>query len=475
MGKEPIVSAREAAEIAGPGLTRRLAAFVAGSRLEDIPEHVRAHGVRALFNGFGTALGGSSDQAIERLAVALADYSSAPVATVVGRSRRFDAPTAAFLNAAAMNVFDFDDTHADTIIHPTAPVAPVALALAETRRLTGAELLHAFILGAEITCRLGNAISPGHYARGWHITATCGVFGAAIAASKLLGLDEEQLVWALGNAAAQSSGLVETLGFMAKSVGVGGAARNGLMSALMAEAGVEGPPCPIEGPRGFLTVTCDAPRPARVAEALGADWEILRDMFKPYPCGVVLNPVIDACLAARVMPGFEPERVARVTVRGNPLLKARADRPHVTTGREAQVSAQHAIAVSLLHGAAGAAEFSDAAVADAETRALRSRVTEVEVDERIPVEAAELEVVFTDGETISLREDNATGSLTRPMSDSALRAKFAALTRHGRSGIDPAPLADMLWRLPELPDVGALMACVRPSELTPDTGSRTRV
>jgi 2-methylcitrate dehydratase PrpD len=373
-------------------------------------------------------------------------------------------PTAAFVNAAAMNVFDFDDTHAGTIIHPTAPVAPAALALAESRGLGGRQLLHAFILGAEVTCRLGNAISPSHYDRGWHITATCGIFGAAVAAAKLLDLSAEQIVWALGSAAAQSSGLVENLGFMAKSVGVGAAAKNGLLAALMAQAGVEGPPHPIEGPRGFFRVTCDAPHPERAVEDLGTRWEILRNMFKPYPCGVVLNPVIDACLAARALPDFKLERVSRIVVRGNPLLKARADRPNVTKGREAQVSAQHAIAVSLLRGAAGAAEFSDAAVADPFVQTLRGKVSAVEAYADIPVEAAELEILLADGELIQLRENTATGSLQKPMSEAALRSKFNALAAYGSPALDPAPLADMLWRLPELADVTTMMANARPAK-----------
>lgn len=446
-----------------PGLTRRLAAFVAGSRFEDIPEQVRAHGERAIFNGFGTALGGLSDTAVERLAATLGAYSGKATATVIGHHRRFDPPTAAFLNAAATNVFDFDDTHAGTIIHPTAPVAPVVFALAETQRFTGAEVLHAFILGVEVACRLGNAISPGHYDRGWHITASCGIFGAAVAASKLLGLGETQIVWALGNASAQSSGLVETLGHMAKSVGVGGAARNGLLSALMARGGVAGPPEPIEGPRGFLKVTCDVPRPDLVDRDLGTHWEILRNMFKPYPCGVVLNPVIDACLAARSLPGFDGANVASVTVRGNPLLKARADRPDVTTGREAQVSAQHAVAVSLMRGTAGAADFSDAAVADPAITTVRDKVASVGVDTAIPVEAAELLITFSDGTTTNVKEAMATGSLGRPMDDAALRAKFAALADYGCPGLNAALLAQSLWRLRDLPDAGAVMDLARPA------------
>ncbi len=442
-------------------LSRRLAAFVHRSRWQDVPEAVRAHALRAVFNGVGTALGGASDQAVLRLAASLAPFSSGEAATVIGHARRQDALTASFLNAAAMNVFDFDDTHDGTIIHPTAPIAPVVLALAEIRPVSGAEVLHAFTLGVEITCRIGNAISPGHYDRGWHITSTCGIFGAAVAAARLLDLGEDEILWALGNASAQASGLVETLGFMAKSTGVGNAARGGLLSALLAQGGVEGPPQPLEGPRGFLKVCSDAARPELIEQGLGTEWEILRDMFKPYPCGVVLNPVIDACLTARSQPDFQADRIADIVVRGCPLLKARADRPDVTTGREAQVSVQHAAAVSLLRGSAGAADFSDAAVNDPAVAALRARVRAVEVDANMPVEAARLFIRFADGHVREVVETMAAGSLARPMTDIELRAKFAALARHGCASLNADALADALWRLSELDDAGAVMALAR--------------
>ncbi|PTE08559.1 MmgE/PrpD family protein [Mesorhizobium helmanticense] len=444
------------------GLSRRLAAFVHRSRWEDVPEPVRAHAMRSVFNGFGTAVGGSSDQAVLRLTESLAPFSAGETATVIGHAQRRDALTAAFLNAAAINVFDFDDTHAGTIIHPTAPVAPVVLALAETRPVSGAELLHAFTLGVEVACRIGNAVSPSHYDRGWHITSTCGIFGAAVAAAKLLDLSEDEILWALGNASAQASGLVETLGFMAKSTGVGNAARGGLVSALMAQCGVEGPPRPLEGPRGFLKVCSDQPRPELIEGGLGRDWEMLRNMFKPYPCGVVLNPVIDACLSARANPDFSADRIAEVVVRGAPLLKARADRPEVTTGREAQVSAQHAIAVSLLRGRAGAEEFSDAAVNDPQVKALRAKVHPVEIDAGTPVEAAHVSIRYADGSSVEVTEEVATGSLARPMSDSALREKFVALAHYGCPTIAVAPLADTLWSLADLADAGALMVLARP-------------
>lgn len=444
------------------GLSQRLARFVAVARSEDLPDPVRAHATRLLLNGVGTALGGASDAAPLRLARALAPFAGPAEATVIGRAGRTDAAGAAFLNAVAMNVLDFDDNHHGTVIHPTAPIAPPLLAMAELRPISGDQLLAAFALGVECACRIGLAISPGHYARGWHITATCGIFGAALAAGRLLRLDATRLVWALGGAAAQASGLVETLGYMAKSTGVGAAARDGLLSALMAEAGVEGPPDPLGGPRGFLSVTCDAPTPERALEGLGERWEMLNVFVKPYPCGIVLNPLVDACLSARAEPGFDAGRIARIAVRGHPLLKARTDRPRPTSGREAQVSAQHAVAVTLLHGAPGAADFSDAAIAAPATAGLRAKVATVEEDPACPVEAARLTLSFSDGRELSLAETRATGTPGRPIGDDALIAKFDALARYGCPGLNPGPLKAALWDVAAQPRAGAVLDLARP-------------
>src|SRR5690606_29221449 len=141
--------------------------------------------------------------------------------------------------------------------------------------VSGEALLLAFLVGLEVECRLGRAISPGHYQRGWHITSTCGVFGAAAGCARLLGLDETRIAWTLGNASAQSSGLVENLGSMAKSIGVGNAASNGLLAALLAAEGFQGPAQPIEGPRGFLRVMGDRPDLAAVTGGLGERWEVM--------------------------------------------------------------------------------------------------------------------------------------------------------------------------------------------------------
>src|SRR5258707_3897153 len=234
------------------GVTQDLARFVAETKWEDIPERARHDAKRALLNFFAVALAGCRTEPVELALKALGEFSGGKQATIVGRAERIDALNAAFLNAAGANVFDYCDTHLPTVVHPTAPLAPALLALAELRPVSGPELLLAFILGFEIECRVGGAVSPGHYPKGWHITSTCGVFGAAAGAAKLLGLSDRQIVWALGTASTQSAGLCECLGWPAKSVSVGNAARNGLWAALLAEKSFKEPAEPIARAPGLL-------------------------------------------------------------------------------------------------------------------------------------------------------------------------------------------------------------------------------
>jgi 2-methylcitrate dehydratase PrpD len=279
-----------------PGITQSLACFIVATSWDDIPLPVRHQAKRSFMNFFAVALAGCRTGPVEIALRSLAEFSGGRQATVVGRVEQMDVLSAAFLNAAGANVHDFCDTHLRTVIHPTAPVAPAVLALAELRRLSGPDLLLAFILGNEIQARIGLAISPSHYNRGWHITSTCGVFGAAVGGGKLLALDERRIVWALGAAATQSAGLCECLGTSAKSVSVGNAARNCLWSALLAEKGFDGPPEPLAGVQGFYHALGETPDLSVVTEGLGEGWEIMATSYKPYPCGFVIHPVLDCVL-----------------------------------------------------------------------------------------------------------------------------------------------------------------------------------
>jgi 2-methylcitrate dehydratase PrpD len=441
------------------GVTQSLAHYVVATRWEDVPSPVRHQAKRSLMNFFAVALAGCRTGPVEIALRSLAQFSGGKQATLVGRTERIDALSAAFLNAAGANVYDFCDTHLRTVIHPSAPVVPALLAAAELRRVSGPDLLLALILGNEVQARIGLAISPSHYNRGWHVTSTCGVFGAASGAGKLLGLDERQMMWALGTAATQSSGLCECLGTPAKSVSVGNAARNGLWSALLAEKGFDGPPEPLAGVQGFYNALNETPDLSLVTEGLGESWEILATSYKPYPCGFVIHPVLDCVLDwRRDNPKAE---VTRIVVRGNPLLSVRTDRPDISTGRESQVSVQHAVAAALVTGKAGLDQFTDACVRDPKVLALRSKV-ELVSDSAFSTIAAAVEITTADGKTHSLSQQAARGSDVNPIDDKDLEQKLRTAAADWDPRQDVTALVDAIWTLDSRADVSGLASLAVP-------------
>ena len=439
-----------------PTISLQLAEFIQGATWASIPDAVRHEAKRALVNYFAVALAGCSDPDVAKAATLFARFNAGGTGHVVGRDDTLDMLNAASLNAMSANVFDYDDTHIPTILHPTAPVAAALFALAETRVITGEQLLLAFVLGVEVECRIAMAISPEHYRRGWHITSTCGVFGAAAAVGKVLGLSATQLLWAFGSASAQASGLVETLGSAAKSIGVGNAARNGLLAALLAQEGFAGPDQPLEGERGFLQVFGEQPRLDEISTGLGERWALQANTYKPYPCGVVLNPVVQACLELSRERRWGLDEIVRIELTGHPLLRQRTDRPDIQWGRQSQVSAQHAVAVSLATGRAGLGEFSDAAVRDKRLRALYDRLHFID-DVDYPVSSARVKVFFHAREPLSRTIEVSLGSLGAPLSDRFLEDKLRELAAYGRSGCEPQPLIEALWTLEQSTDAGAVM------------------
>ncbi len=441
------------------GVTSALARFVAETKWEDIPDTVRHEAKRALLNFFAVAIAGCRTAPIELALKSLSEFSGGRQATIVGRSERIDALSAAFLNAAGANVFDYCDTHLPTVVHPTSPLAPAVLAVAELRKVTGPDLLLAFILGFEIECRVGGAVSPGHYPKGWHITSTCGVFGAAAGAAKLLKLSQAEIVWALGNASTQSAGLCECLGWPAKSVSVGNAARNGLFSALLAEKGFEGPPEPIAGAQGFLAAMGEPPNWSALLDGLGKNWEVANNSIKPYPAGFVIHPLLDLALEWRKQnPGAIVEKVMAL---GNPLLVQRTDRPEVATGRESQVSLQHAVAAALVLGKAGLEQFTDACVNDPKVSAMRKRIS-VAGDPKISTIAVEMEFTTADGKVQKLSTQAAKGSAANPLKDQEIEQKLRDEAHSWNAKHDIQPLIDAVWSLDRSSDVSTLAALATP-------------
>lgn len=233
----------------------RLADTLAATEWDALPEAAREAARRMLLNIAACAVGGAADPDVARFAA------------VLGRSPG----DCAYLNALAANILDFDDQHLPTVMHPGSVVVPAALAAAGLAGASGREVLLALACGTEAALRVALAVSPGHYAAGFHVTATCGVFGAAVAAGRVLRLDGARMLDALGHAASQSGGLVVGLGAASKGAGVGAAARAGLEAALLARAGLRGPAAPVTGPFGFLAVQPAAVRPAALTDGLAED------------------------------------------------------------------------------------------------------------------------------------------------------------------------------------------------------------
>jgi 2-methylcitrate dehydratase PrpD len=436
----------------GAGVT--LANFVAAASWADVA--AQSHEAkRSILNFFATALGSAYDPAVTSALRTLAPFSGAATSAVVGRPERLDALSAAFVNAISANLLDFDDTHLDTIIHPAAPVAAPVLALAQARGFSGRDAITAFILGVEVECRIGNAVSPGHYARGWHITSTCGVFGAAAACAKLLELSADGIANAIGIAASQSAGIVENLPTAAKNVSVGNAARNGLFAALLAAEGLDASARAIEGPLGWARAMGDTPDLERLVGGLGNSWEIAKNTYKPYPAGIVFHAVIDACFNLRTRLNQRIDNIASITVQGSALLLARGDRL-VRNERDARVSIHHCAACALLLGAAGVPEFAEPIVSRPDIMLLRRKV-KAELNASLPDGAARVIIHLVSGETLSETVMAARGSLVDPLSDREIEAKLRECARLGGTRWNVDAIIEDVWHLDVLADVSSLM------------------
>jgi 2-methylcitrate dehydratase PrpD len=433
-------------------LTRQLARFIVASRFEDLPATVRHEGARTLLNWVGCAIGGSRHETVANAMAALSPFFGPPQATLCGRPERVDVLHAALLNGISSHVLDFDDTHIETAIHPAAPVAPAILALAEHRPVSGRDFMAGLVIGIETEFRIGMAVTPAHYRVGWHITGTAGVFGSAAAAGKLLGLNEQQMCWALGLAAAQPVGLQEMFGSMTKSFHPGRAAQNGLTAALLAHKGYTASEHALEAKSGWLNVLSTAHNPAAITDAR---WEILNNSYKPFACGLVVHPVIDGCIQLRDRNGLTAEMIDRIEVAVHPRVLDVTSIKEPKTGLQGKFSVYHAAAVAIVAGAAGERQFSDEAVRARAIAELRRRVTAT-IDSGIGKAQARVTILLKTGERLAVFVEHAIGSVQNPMSDRMLEDKFRGLSEDILSPDRTDRLIDLCWGADKAADAGGI-------------------
>ena len=388
------------------------------------------------------------------LLAAAAEQGSAGDVQVPGVARTLDPYWGALVTGTAAHLDDFDDTHLATVIHPGAATLATVLSLAPETAPSGAAFLGAFAVGCEAQLRIGNAISPAHYDHGWHITGTCGVFGAAVAASALLGLDAGAASRALSLAATMTLGHREAFGSMTKPLHAGKAAANGVLAARLAAAGLAGPPDPL-GPGGVLEVLAAAVDRG----ALGRGWELELNSFKTYPCGVVAHPAMDAAIA--VSSRIDPAEITAITLRCHPLVPELMGTLHPADGLRSRFSARHGVAVGLRFGRAGLAEFSDAAATAPEVARLRGLIT-LDPDPGVARDAAVLRIETRSAGPVEVRTEHTRGSIARPLTDDELQDKVQALVTPVLGDGAADRIREAVDNLPGAGDVSGLLAALRP-------------
>lgn len=442
--------------------TEALASYVVTNRLNDIPADVRHEARRAIVNYVGCALGGSGHPAVDIAIRALGRYSGQPTARILGRLERLDPLHASLMNGISSHVHDYDDTTPKNYSHPSSPVASALFAYASVNPVSGDDFMHAFILGFEAESRVGNAVYPAHYDVGWHITGTAGVFGAATAIGRLLGLSVQQMIWAIGLAATQAAGLREMFGSMAKAFHPGRSAQNGYAAALLAKEGFTSGEHGIEGPRGFAAVQAAEYDLSKITTALGVDFDLRVNTYKPFPCGIVNHPTIDGAIQIHDAHRIDPQSVAAVRLRVAPLVMDLCNQQNITKGLQGKFSVYHGAAVGLVRGRAGLAEYSDDAVHDRDVKRVRERTTAVG-DPSVTEDQARIEVELVSGQTIVLFVEKSLGNLNRPMTDRQLDDKFRDQAVLALPAAQVDTLLDRCWRIDGLGDVSEVVTAAVPA------------
>ena len=404
-------------------ITDRLIDSVAGLTPAAIPAPATTVARQCVLDWFGVTLAGSREPLSEIL---VAEAAETGASTLVGRSERSSPLAAALINGAMSHALDFDDTHTLMSGHPSAPVVPAALALAERDGRDGAAFLAAVVAGIEMECRLGALLNPGHYATGFHATGTVGTFGAATAAAHLLRLDGERWRHAFALAGTQAAGLKSSFGTMAKPLHAGRAAQNGMLAALLARGGFTGNPELLEVAQGFA-LTHGAPQldPARLT-ALDGRFLITDTLFKYHASCYLTHAAIEAAASLRRQHGLLAGEVEAVEVRGSEGCVGVCDIAEPATGLEGKFSLRATAAMALLgDDTSDTAAFSDERMRDAELRSMRDRVTFVPLA-GLPATRASV-IVHARGSRFEAQADTGIPASDLDRQWEALSAKFFAL------------------------------------------------
>src|SRR6267143_939673 len=422
-----------------PGLTDYVAKFVSHAKYEDIPGKVVELGKKSILDGLGLALAGSKAQTgtlcrryLEKIGVC--DEKS----TIIGSAQKTSPRFAAFVNGVSIHADDFDDTQLAVakdrvyglLVHPTVPVLPAVLALAERGGVSGKQLTLAYHVGVEVECKIAEAISPRHYQDGFHSTGTCGPFGSAAACAKLLHFEVPKILNVFGLVASQSGGLRENFGTMTKPFQAGHAAESGVTSTDLVALGWTAAEQILEAERGFFHAFGGSYDPAAIVDRLGKSWTFSTPgiSLKPYPSGSLAHPAMTELAHLIEVNNLQASQVEKVDVGANHNMTSTLLHHQPKTGLEAKFSMEFCIAILLLERKAGLCEFSDKVVQRADVQEMIRRVN-FYVDpeaERAGYDkmTSLLKIHLKDGRVITGRADFGKGSPANPMTFEEAAAKF---------------------------------------------------
>ncbi|WP_088623914.1 MmgE/PrpD family protein [Oceanicola sp. 22II-s10i] len=398
---------------------------------DDLPETTRMAALHTIGNSLGLGVAGTNTETVSIILKTLETHGTFAdeerTLPVLGRAARLDPVSACLVHGTAMHVEDFDDTHLSTVLHPGAPIVPVALSVAVLNGRSGRDFATAVAAGVEIASRVGLSLGSSHFDRGWHLTSTAGRIGGALAGGLLAGLSQDDLARVVAMALKTLAGHTEQLGSMAKPLHPGKAAADMLRLVQMAGDGMLSDVDPRAADDGVGAEFAGTLSWATVADGLGSGWELDANAFKPYACGIVSHPIIDVGRQLR-HDGLTVDDLASVTIRVNHTVPAVMGVKEPKDGTQSKFSAYHCFAAGLLEGDGGLAEFSTELANRPDSIAARRKVTLV-VDDAMLKQSCRAAIVLSDGTEREIVIENATGSIANPMTTADLERKFLALTR----------------------------------------------
>ncbi len=427
---------------------------LAATPSDAIPEVARRAAVRTIANSVALSIGASDHPVLDTASAAIG--SGGGQATFLGRAGAVALRDAALLNGISAHVEDFDDTHLRTVIHPGCAIVPAAFAVAEAEGRSGRELVDAVAVGVEVTLRVGIALGTPHFDRGWHLTSSTGRIGAAVATARLLRLDEQQLRSAMTIALSEVAGNQAALGTMTKSYHAGKAAADGLEAALLSAAGhVSDAPLSTD----LLVELTPALDVEAALEDLGERWEIVDNAIKPYSCGIVSHPVVDAGIDLRALAA--PEDIDEAVVEVHPVVLDVMGVQDPQDGLQSKFSVYHCFALGMTDQMAGPPQFSDERARADDVIRLRD-LLEVRLDPTIDKDECRLRARVGDV-WHEVHVPHATASAARPMTDAQLDKKCDALVTPVLGATTARVLLDQLFDLDRVDDVATIAAQARPA------------